>query len=361
MAIAFLAGLAIWRLHVQPPTVNSSVHPSPTAQVAVGSVYPASYVVVYDVHRNGAESWEVLRVDRPFAGSHLTYSSTGVPQPGDTPIAGSISTATALYAVNAPGLELVSARQPGPPSGDEFVGQELPDLVARGLTRSRGVVRTLAGRHCAVYRFAGPLAGPIARLPAGGDHDDLCLDADGLVLAETWTYHGKVVLQSTAVRVETSDRPIADSTLPAVPSTTNVQAVSPAAGTLAPDRHPSSLIAAPPAPAGFTAVGPAQDFRLPDPQSPGRLLAATVVWTFTSGDQVITVEAGRERGGAPPWQDGDTVTTPITLTGLGPATSALRSDGYQLRISLAGGGWVRVTGTVPLAELVAYGQLLRLS
>ena len=88
-------------------------------------------------------------------------------------------------------------------------------------------------------------------------------------------------------------------------------------------------------------------------------MAQTTVWYFVVGPQVITVEAGSERGGVLPWRAGDTVTNSISLAGLGPATTAVRSDGYQLRIDLGGGKWVRVLGTVPLPELVAYGQLLR--
>ena len=79
------------------------------------------------------------------------------------------------------------------------------------------------------------------------------------------------------------------------------------------------------------------------------------------GAQVVTVEAGTERGGELPWRAGDTSTASVTLKGLGAATTAVRSDGYQLRVALSGGRWIRVLGTVPLVDLVAYGQLLTLS
>ena len=77
------------------------------------------------------------------------------------------------------------------------------------------------------------------------------------------------------------------------------------------------------------------------------------------GAQVITVEAGAERGGKLPWPQGDTATSAVTLAGLGRAATAVRSDGYQVRVDLGGGHWVRVLGTVPLPELVTYCQGLR--
>jgi hypothetical protein len=87
--------------------------------------------------------------------------------------------------------------------------------------------------------------------------------------------------------------------------------------------------------------------------------AFTVVWAFTQGARVISVEAGREAGGALPWHSDETVTRDIELAGLGPAATAVDSHGYELRIDLGGGHWVRVRGTVPLDDLVAFGHHLR--
>ena len=48
----------------------------------------------------------------------------------------------------------------------------------------------------------------------------------------------------------------------------------------------------------------------------------------------------------------------VTLPGLGTATTALRSDGPEVRVPLGAGRWVRVRGTVPLSELVSYARRL---
>ena len=102
-------------------------------------------------------------------------------------------------------------------------------------------------------------------------------------------------------------------------------------------------------------------FRLPDPQAPTQIIAATVVWAFVNGPRVITVEAGEERGGILPWRSGDTVTDNVQLPALGSASTALRSDGPEVRINAGAGRWVRVRGTAPLRILVAYARELHLA
>jgi len=325
---------------------------------SVPASYPASYTILYHVTQNGVQHWEVLSVQRPFTASDLTYAGATAPRNGDSATSGNMSTPTGLYAVDAQGLRLVSGRQPGPPSGDEFVGAALSELTGRGLADDLGTTSTIAGRRCTVYRFAAPPSGPIAPYDHGADHDDLCFDADGLELSESWTYQGALVLQRTAVTVHTFAGAASDPSLPAPPSLAGAVRAGSGGATVTPDAHPSTFIAPPPAPSGFTPSGTAVDFALPDAQNPSQTVATSVVWAFTQGPRVITVEAGRERGGALPWNTGDTVARTTQLAGLGAASTVLRSDGFELRVDLGGGAWVRVRGTVPLDQLIAYGQRL---
>ena len=51
----------------------------------------------------------------------------------------------------------------------------------------------------------------------------------------------------------------------------------------------------------------------------------------------------------------------MTLHGLGPATTALRSDGPEVRVDLGGGRWVRVRSALSVADLTAYAQRLTLA
>jgi hypothetical protein len=328
------------------------------SNATVATSYPTSYTILYRVTQNGVPHWEVLSVQRPFTASDLTYAGAVAPRSGDSATAGNMSTPTGLYAVDAQGVRVVSGRQPGPPSGDQFVGAALSELASRGLAKDLSTTATIAGRRCSVYRFAGPPSGPVAPYSDAADHDDLCFDADGLELSESWTYRGAIVLQRTAVSVRTSTHAVADASLPAPPSLAGAVAAGKGGATITPDAHPTTFIAPPPTPSGFTPSGTAVDFALSDPQNPSQTVATSVVWAFTRGPRVITVEAGGERSGGLPWNVGDTIARNTRLAGLGPASSVVRSDGVELRIDLGGGAWVRVRGTVPLDELITYAQRL---
>lgn len=328
------------------------------SNAVVGTSYPMSYSILYRVVQNGVPHWEVLSVQRPFTASDLTYTGAVPPRSGDSAAAGNMSTATGLYAVDAQAVRLVSGRQPGPPSGDQFVGAALSELASRGLAEDLGTTSTIAGRRCTLYRFAGPPSGAVAPRDHAADHDDLCFDAAGLELSESWTYHGAIVLRRTAVRVRTSAEPGADASLPTPPSLAGAIPVGRGGATITPDAHPSTFIAPPPTPSGFTPSGTAVDLTFADPQDPAQTVATSVVWAFTRGPRVVTVEAGSERSGGLPWNARDTVARSTHLAGLGAASTVVRSDGFEVRVDLGGGAWVRIRGTVSLDELVAYAQRL---
>ena len=210
-----------------------------------------------------------------------------------------------------------------------------------------------------MFRFAEPPSGPIRPIDNAVGHDDLCIDTAGLIMAETWTYHGSVVETRTAIAATVeSEWP---NSIPRPPSTAHAQPAKPGAALVTRVRHPASFLAPPPAPAGYQPAGEPVTFRLPDPQAPTQIVAATVVWSFANGPRVITVEAGEERGGTLPWQPGDTVTDTVQVPALGSASTALRSDGPEVRINAGAGRWVRVRGTVSLPVLVAYARELRLA
>ena len=348
-----VAGLAVIAA-VAAVAVGGRRRPPAPLRVALAS----SYSVTYRVVQNGAPRWEVLTVQRPLAASDLSYGTAAAPGPGDAPSSGTVSTPTALYSVDADGVHAVSGRQPGPPSGDQLLVAELSDLQSRRLAVDLHTGMRVAGDPCRVYRFFDPPSGPIHPVTSGGDHDDLCLDGGGVVLWERWRYHGKVVLERTAVRAVSGSDAAAGG--PGAPATVGASAAPPGAATVTPDAQPVSFLAAPPVPAGYDASGPPVAFRLPEPQLRSATAATSVVWAFVDGPRVISVEAGSEAGGGVPWVADDTVTEPIVLTRLGPATTACRSDGAEVRVDL-GGRWVRVRGSVTVGELVAYGRTLSLA
>ena len=318
---------------------------------------PRSYVVVYRDVINGVTQWEVLAAQRPFDGSDLTYRTPSRPDATAKPDGGTISTATGLYTETARGVRLVSGRQPGPPSNDLSLAVEMKDAVARGVAVDLHQTRKIAGFTCSLYRLADPASGPLHRLDVTVGHDDVCLARNGLLLSETWTYHGSVVEQRTAMTVTLRSWPAGT---PRPGSTTSAAPASNAAAVVTPDAQPSSFLAYPAPATGFRPAMPAVDFRLPDSTHPTQTVAATVVWSFVHDGQLVTVEAGRERGGVLPWSPTDTPTRPVRLAGLGAATTALRSDGPEVRIDLGDGRWVRVRGTVPLSVVSKFAATLRL-
>ncbi|HET6811820.1 MAG TPA: hypothetical protein VFH50_12495 [Acidimicrobiales bacterium] len=316
-----------------------------------------SYQVTYRVRNlaaggGGIVSWERLTVRRPFVSADFDYASR--PGPGVTARAGSLFTEDALYDVQQGALHPVSGRQPGPPGNDQDLATQLPELEDRGLVRPQDRSLTVAGRSCRVYRFSGPPSGPVAPF-TGADHDDVCLDADGIELGEDWTYHGRLVETRRAVAVQVG--PVPDP----VPASTLRAAgrVRPGAGAplAEPDPTASTFLPAPPLPAGFRPAG-VERFAEPDPQSPQVILATSVVWAFTNGADVVSVEAGQSAPGQPPWDGEATRTRTVTLTRLGPAATAIRSDGAEVRVDLGAGRWIRVRGTVPVSGLVAYADTL---
>jgi hypothetical protein len=312
---------------------------------------PLSYQVLYrtDTTVGGQDvtRWESLTVVRPFEAADFTYN--GRPTGGEAPVSGYLSTDRALYDVDASGLHRVAGRQPGVPAGDQDLVTQLPDLLARHLAAETGSVRSVVGRPCRVYRLFEPPSGAIKPLADSGDHDDVCLDGAGIVLSETWTYHSQVVFSRVAVSARLSA-----SGIPSVAGATEV----PSGPSLIVDAAPRSALAAPPTPDGFQAAG-AYDFTLPDPQNSHALQASSVVWVFSRGTDVVTVEAGTEASGALPWMPSDTPVVDVTLPLIGPAQTAIRSDGAEVRIDLGRGQWVRVRGTETAAWLVRYAAGLR--
>jgi hypothetical protein len=315
------------------------------------SAYQVTYRVVASATGTATTSWEVLTVHRPFASSDLTYQADPRREQGQTPQKATWFSTDELYTLDATDVvRAVAGRQPGPSGSDQALGVELDGLVTRGLASQRQSER-VAGRSCRVYRFFEPPGGAVRKLDGDRNHDDLCIDGSGLVLSERWTLDGRLVFRRDAVEVHLGDRPDPMGTAGAQPLPGSRQAATVTKGV-----DPHAPISAPPAPAGFDAWGP-EELTVSDPAGQG-VVAQSTVWAFTRGPDVISVEAGRERGGTVPWSNQPTVTEPVHLPGLGDATTALRSDGPEIRIALPGGTWVRIRGTVPLAQLVSYARTL---
>src|SRR5436305_56078 len=314
----------------------------------LGTGRPASYRITYQTKTTGPIAFQVLTARRPFDVRSATFAAP--PHPGDTPTGGTLTNFDHLFVVRADGPHTVSGRQPAVGTADQALAPVMPEAVDRKLAKALGV-RTVAGRRCRDYRFLEPPAGPLKAL-GKSDNDVLCIDADGLVLREAYTFQGKVALVRTATSVEIDPAGI-DAEL----DTSKAVAVAdPSTPTATPTPDATSFIKPGP-PAGFTAA-PITTFRLPTPGGNGvELLYTSVVWPFTRGADLITVEAGDSP--QLPW-DANDPSRPVTVP-LGKGASVLRSDGSELRFDLGNARCVRVRGTVPFAPLETYAKTLRVT
>ncbi|HUZ43134.1 MAG TPA: hypothetical protein VMU63_01925 [Acidimicrobiales bacterium] len=318
-----------------------------------GPARPIAYQILYRTASSPTGSkpkagWELLTVQRPFVASDLDYSVR--PAPGSEPEGGSAFTRDRLYAFASGGFQLISDRQPGAPGYDQDLLTQMPDLLSRHLVSDLGRSETVSGRSCELYRFLEPPSGAVAPL-SSSQHDDICIDSQGLELAETWYLKGTIVetRRAAAVTVGSVRPPFSPSGSARLPGS------AVAAARL--DPKPNSFLPSPPIPTGFQRGEP-EDVIEANPQQAGQLEAAEVVWYFVRGPDVITVEAGENAPGQLPWDAEATVTRAVRLTRLGAAQSAIRSDGAELRINLGDGQWIRIRGTVPLVGLVAYADTL---
>jgi hypothetical protein len=361
--VAWVAGAVVVVAGAVVAAVALSLSGGSTGVALGGVALAGRYQVVYQVTTSNAPTshWEVLTVTDPFDVSDLTY--TADPRSGARPSAGSVSTYDALYDLRGGRLELVTYRQPALGSGDQALVTELGDLTQWGLATRLPGRRTVAGVGCDELRVSEPPAGPLTPIGRSG-HDDLCLTRSGVELAETWTLGGKVVLRRTAVEVTigSADRRIAVGPAPA-PAPASAPAPAPAPGSGAPGAEvlvavsrpaAATFLLPPPTPSGFEAM-PSVHAITHDPTDLTRVADVSDVWAFRRGGALITVEAGT---GQTPWNDSGVPTRNVLLKKLGPAVTVLRSDGPQVQVQMGGSRWVRVGGTVALAQLVSYASEL---
>lgn len=344
--LAVLTVLAVALLMISPRTSPAGPASLPQRPMSYRTLFRTdTWIYGQDLAR-----WELLTVARPFGSSDLTYDAP--PGPGMAPVSGYVSTEQALYDVDAGGMHLVAGKQPGVASGDQDLLTQMPEMVARNLAADTGSVRDIAGLRCHVYRLHEPPAGAIAPLAGAGDHDDICLAANGLILSEAWTYKSHLVYSRRALEIS-----LKGVSLPQAYAAAPAPAGAPTVRT---DPSPSSFLVPPPAPAGYQAAG-SYDFSVAEGQSPQVAQAESVVWVFVNGPDVVTVEAGASADGALPWEGGKAVVEGARLPGFTKAQSAIRSDGAEVRIDAGHGDWVRVRGTVPVTWLVRYAAALRMA
>jgi hypothetical protein len=257
-----------------------------------------------------------------------------------------------------------------PPPADVRIDGIVSDGVHTGRLALEGRA-VVAGRRCTVLRSAGSLrSGPLRLLAAGTSYVDSCVDTDGLLLDERTVRDGRVVSDRRAVTVATGagaasggDYGLTGAVTPEDQGGGAISALAP--GSLPPGR--SWVLPRPPT--GFVDVG-RYAIEPPQPQAftgggvgplTGDAAASLVVGiddVFVRGSDVIVVEEGETLNGARfPAPTGGRA---VDLGPLGRGQLLLSAVGTTVNAEPADGTrFVRITGTVGAAELVALARSLR--
>jgi hypothetical protein len=253
---------------------------------------------------------------------------------------------------------------PAPPPGELRSDTELQPALHDGLAERRGRRRVL-GRPCQDYRTAGPPeAGSLHRIATSKDSDftDTCLDTHGLVLEEIGVSRGQTVYRKVAVDLQFNPslpNELFDTTGPVAPVHEGGGSVRPVSPTSRP-------------PGQFWELGhPLQGFDLqgrfavipPQPQNfsdPTRFAnrQAGVVDVYRRGYDVLLIERGGTLGGAAPFTaQPDEATVDLSALGQGQLLIGLATS--EARVSLPGGHYVRVAGTVSADFLIQVARDLQ--
>ena len=242
------------------------------------------------------------------------------------------------------------------------------DGAPDGVFERRGT-RTVAGRECQLLRFGGPVSSgvltPVGTAP--GEYADVCIDADGLVLAETWVIDGDEVRSRVATAV--SEGPVDPDRFSLPDHVTELSpddgggAVAPVDATADPGFAEYWRPGAVPAgfhPLGRWAVVPP---RVGEMQPPGAGRASDValitdVWT--RGADLLVIDQGATRNGAAaPWDDRPVIDH-VELGDLGAASVVWDLRMSEVRVLRPDGGFVRVAGTLRPHDLVDVARHLYL-
>lgn len=219
----------------------------------------------------------------------------------------------------------------------------------------------ISGRSCHPFTEAGQ----VGAKGAGSDPSQVsqvpvaiarCVDAQGLVLEERWTTQdGTLVLTKRAQELDLGK---------------DVPAIHPPKAQRLPDGQGNGAIhevdrdQVPPfqqafslaAPTGFTFVGryavvPA---RVATDASTASAATATDVAIYTDvwrrGPDLLMLDQGATKGEPPPFDSTTRVGT-VDLGHLGTAELAVDLRGAEVRLTLPGNGFLRLTGTIPVDQL----------
>jgi len=334
---------------------------------------PSSWHIVYRLEEetgaNMRVSTDKVWVRRPFDSVLETWSG---PPPGNELQVRQLATFT-----RRTNGEVTLELPPTMPASDVRVLGVLDAALAHGALVRRGVQKEIAGRRCEVYRSFQLLSAPVLRPPdeRGEEYGDSCVDEAGLVLEEVLVDGGDQLARRVAVSVE-EDVALGDELFPVKARTVEVAQGGGRVRPLVPGNRPpgeffeldgGSDAAAGSVPfEGFVAQGrwsvvPPQPENFVDVQddiqAPLRQRAA-VTDVFVRGVDVVLIEQGGTRGGAPPYTPDEDAPRIDLGPVFGEGEVVLSAQEVAVRVQLPGGRYVRVAGTLTPPELAAVAKRL---
>jgi hypothetical protein len=351
-----VAALAALVFLVTAACDRADVRPRPP-DVSVRTI--RAYRVVYRVESGNGGSRSVstdrLLVRRPFDARLESFA--GRP-PGDRRLS---TTITSFARLRVQGATFAVA--PTAPGADLRLDAFLRDALADGYTLRRARKR-VAGRSCRVYRVAAVTGaeslGRVAR--AGDDYEELCVDADGLVLERDSFADGERVGRRRATSVS-EDPDITEPSFHTGDPTAGVRDGGGSVQELAPtSKVPGDvfwelrgLLKGFRKRGRYAVIPPQAGFKDPLERA-GIVTFVSEVWT--RGPDVVVIEQGSARSGRPPFA-ADRNARKVSLGALGSGELRYGLSGSEVRARTGGGRFVRVSGTVPPSKLLAIARMLR--
>lgn len=340
---------------------SSDHHEARSLPAVEGTTPPTDYRIVYRVTTPDSSSEEEHVVHRPFDAYVVQRTTDGEITAERWSELGSLTTRSQ----GADAVRISTAIAPA--VSDLRPEQFQASLVDAGQLVLRDVPVDVNGRTCRLVSEAGE-----AKTAGGGpvDAGDLgsvpvlvsrCVDAVGLVIEERWTTpDGERVLTKRAVELEVGAE-VPDIHVPAADPLGDDQGNG-AVREVAPDEAPPFLEQFElPEPEGFTFVGryavmPARLGLTPEDLASGVAVALyTDVWR--RGPDLLLLDQGATRGTAAPF-DPRTRVGDAQVPALGTAELAMDLRSAEVRSTRPDDGFVRLSGTIPPAELLRLARTL---
>jgi hypothetical protein len=328
-----------------------------------GTTVPTAYRILYEVVTPEGQSTEEHVVHRPFGARVTTRNGSGDVTSERWSDRGKLIT-------RSQGADAVSITTAVAPSASDL----RPELYTERLIEDGRLVdgedSEVGGRRCHRVGEASTVATDSGEEPDPSTNPgpgsipvtiERCIDAVGLVLEERWTTAGgQRVITKRAAELDVGDD-VRAIELPDADPLPDDQGNGAIDEVDADQRPPFTEAFELPAPDGFEFVGryavvPPQ-LRSTTSGLPADVDTALYTDVWRRGPDLLLLDQGASTSGRLPFDD-RTELGPIELAGLGAATLAADLRSAEVRLTRPDGGFVRLSGTVPIDELLELADTL---